>query len=89
VCTISGISADYQPAPCSSTNPCIPCQNNNPVKIDNTVITSTDLGSVPFYFKYQTDPIGELFGKSQCGELNYVHYMHFYPPTRTLSLNIS
>ena len=83
ICTVSDIN--YEPAPCGTSSdsiPCNPCQKNNPVIIDNTVLTNTELDSKPFYFKYQIDPIGELFGKSQCGELNYVHYMNFYPPNK-------
>jgi hypothetical protein len=32
------------------------------------------------------DPLGELFGKTQCGELNYTHYMLFNPPVKPLTL---
>lgn len=28
-----------------------------------------------FYENYVVDPLGELFGNSQCGELNYTDYM--------------
>lgn len=66
VCTISPIFPYQNPAPCSSTEPCDPCQNNNPITID---LTKT------FYQNYFIDPLGELFGKSQCGELNYTHHM--------------
>lgn len=31
---------------------------------------------VPFYQFYDIDYQGQLFGNSQCGELNYVNYMH-------------
>lgn len=66
VCTISN-----GPPPttyCSYNTPCNPCQNNTPVII-NTSMT------VPFYFTNTIDPLGELFGSSQCGELNYTKYM--------------
>ena len=35
------------------------------------------------------DPLGELFGASQCGELNYTKYMVFDPPTKPLTLGFS
>lgn len=63
VCTVENIFPYQQPAPCGSL---IPCQNNNPV-----IINPSDV----FYQKYQIDPLGELFGNSQCGELNYTQYM--------------
>ena len=44
------------------------CQNNGPVIIDPLNSTS------PFYNDYIIDPLGQLFGKSQCGELNYTEY---------------
>jgi len=44
------------------------CQNNGPVIIDP--LNST----IPFYNTYIIDPLGQLFGKSQCGELNYTEY---------------
>ena len=68
VCTISNIFPYSKPAPCSYDNPCNPCQNNNSVIIDPASTT-------PFYETNMIDPLGELFGKSQCGELNYTHYM--------------
>jgi hypothetical protein len=80
ICTVSPIDAIVQPEPCSSE--CNPCQNNGPVIID----PNSDL---PFYQSYQIDPLGQLFGKSQCGELNYTHYMGFYPPTNPLTLAFS
>lgn len=54
---------------CSSENPCNPCQNKNSVIID------TSSTAYPFYFGHTIDPLGELFGSSQCGELNYTDYM--------------
>jgi hypothetical protein len=73
VCSISkGPPPNTQ---CSSEIPCNPCQNNLPVTINET-------STVPLYFDYTIDPLGELFGKSQCGELNYINYIVFYPPTK-------
>lgn len=54
---------------CSSENPCNPCQNNSSVIID------TSSTADPFYGGHTIDPLGELFGYSQCGELNYTDYM--------------
>jgi hypothetical protein len=82
ICTVSNLSPYSKPAPCSSDDPCNPCQNNTAVVIDPT-------SANPFYYTCQIDPLGELFGKSQCGELNYTHYMRFYPPPSPLKLSIS
>ena len=65
VCTVSPI---VTPAPCSNSDPCDPCQNNGPVIIDPLNATTT------FYNEYNIDPLGQLFGNSQCGELNYTAY---------------
>jgi len=67
VCTIA-----VGPPPnqhCSNITPCNPCQNNALVQIN------TSLMAPPFYQNYTIDPLGELFGASQCNELNYTHYM--------------
>jgi len=78
ICTVSGISPNYQPAPCDADHPCNPCQNPDSISINPTT------ASKPFYQSYQIDSLGELFGRSQCGELNYTNYMVFYPPTKTI-----
>lgn len=77
VCTVKPLFPYTQPVPCSSDLPCDPCQNNNHVTINTTDI---------FYQKYKIDPLGELFGRTQCGELNYTHYMVFNPPNTSLTL---
>jgi hypothetical protein len=69
VCTVSALAPYIEPSPCGQDNPCTPCQNNNVVKIDPLNATTT------FYNEYIIDPLGELFGKTQCGELNYTDYM--------------
>lgn len=85
ICTISEINYNVNPKPCCSELPCDPCQNNNLI-----VINPNDPGSTsPFYYTYQIDPLGELFGNSQCGELNYTHYIVFNPPILPLTLGIS
>jgi hypothetical protein len=69
VCSVSPLFPYVKPAPCGSEYPCNPCQNNGPVIIDPNNSTTT------FYNEYMIDSLGELFGKSQCGELNYTNYM--------------
>lgn len=39
---------------------------------------SSNPEQIPFYFNHMIDPQGQLFGKSQCGELNYTQYMVYY-----------
>lgn len=34
---------------------------------------------VVFYENYVIDPCGQLFGRNQCGKLNYSHYMVYRP----------
>jgi len=47
--------------------------NPEPVIIDTESI-------IPFNETYTTDPLGELFGNTPCGELNYTYYStHFNP----------
>ena len=55
-------------------NPLLCDLNPNSVKIDPSVNLK------PFYQNYYIDPCGELFGNSQCGELNYTSLMVFNPP---------
>ena len=71
VCTVSNgpPPSEY----CSSENPCNPCQNNT------SVIINPSTSTVPFYWGHTIDPLGELFGSSQCGQLNYTNYMVFTP----------
>jgi hypothetical protein len=76
VCTVS-----YGPppiTPCTNDTPCDPCQDNTPVKIDPNVSPATPISSHPFYWNATIDPNGELFGASQCGELNYTQDMVFF-----------
>jgi hypothetical protein len=76
ICVNSNIFPYFKPVPCSTDYPCNPCQNNNPVIINPINAT------IPFYQTNINDPLGELFGKTQCGELNYTQYMEFYPPSK-------
>ena len=90
VCTVS-----YGPPPtkhCGNGTeelPCIPCQNNTDVVIDPNVNPLTNISSEPFYWNATIDPLGELVGSSQCGELNYTQHMIFDPPTAPLTLGFS
>lgn len=68
VCTVSNGAPPSKY--CSSENPCDPCQNNTSVVIESTN---------PFYWENTIDPLGELFGFSQCGELNYTKYLDIMP----------
>lgn len=70
--------------PCSSSNPCNPCQNSNP-----SVIINPSAATTPFYYDYIIDPLGELFGRSQCGELNYVNYRVLNHPTKPLTISLN
>ena len=49
----------------------------NSVGINPTGTPATKINPTlkPFYQYYTIDPNGQLFGNSQCGELNYVNYM--------------
>jgi len=82
ICTVQKIDPSVSPKPCGLTLPCNPCQINSPVVINPS---STN----PFYFTYQIDPLGQLFGKSQCGELNYTQYFVLNPPQLTNSTDPS
>lgn len=63
VCTVS---KGTPPTTHCNETPCDPCQNNEPV-----IFSTTE----PFYWGQTIDPLGELFGRTQCGELNYINYM--------------
>jgi len=43
----------------------------------------------PFNFTNTIDPVGDLFGKTQCGTENFTHYMYFSPPTGATTLQNS
>lgn len=52
--------------PCSSIETCDSCSN---------IVTVDANSSIPFYVTNTIDPIGELFGNSQCGINNFIDYM--------------
>lgn len=83
ICTVQEIDPTVNPEPCTLTS-CNPCPNTSTIVIDPN--NTSPPSPYSFYWKYQIDPTGELFGKSQCGELNYTHYMVFYPPQKPLTL---
>lgn len=73
VCTVSNGTPPTRPCGTGTVDlPCDPCQDNTPVYL------KTD-ADVPFYFNKTIDPLGELFGSSQCGELNYTGHMFLNP----------
>lgn len=41
--------------------------------------TGITINGMP-YLNYLIDPSGQLFGNSECGTLNYTHYMVYNPP---------
>ncbi len=51
--------------------------DSKPCQAAGVIINQTE--TTPFYWNYTIDPLGELFGRSQCGELNYTQYMIFKP----------
>lgn len=51
---------------------------NDITTVENTtatpvIINPSDIN--PFYYTNTIDPYGQLFGKSECGSLNYVRYI--------------
>ena len=47
--------------------------SGSPIVSCNGVTINTS-AAVPFYFSAVIDPKGQLFGNSQCGELNFIHF---------------
>ncbi len=73
---VCNVSKGSPPAiPCDFNNNCNPCQD---------IVTINASSANPFYFDYTIDPLGELFGKTSCGILNYTNYMVFNPPKTKL-----
>ncbi len=90
VCTVSTGTPPTQPCGNGIDElPCNPCQTSTDVIIDPDGSSSSVVSGIPFYWYATIDPLGELFGSSQCGELNYTHHMVFYPPTTPLTLGSS
>ena len=55
--------------PCINLNTCTAC--NDPTIVD---ISPT---AYPFYITNTIDPVGELFGNSDCGKNNFINYMDY------------
>ena len=61
---------------------CVPCLDTN-LAVNNTKINVNSYGdyidpsgnSIPFYQVNTIDPEGQLFGNTECGQLNFVRYM--------------
>jgi hypothetical protein len=69
ICTVSSLLPYSSPHPDQCNSPdCNGCPNSAPITINPDKI---------FYEDYIIDPLGQLFGTSQCGELNYTQYMKF------------
>jgi len=64
------------------------CNKNNLVigqysKMNLNGVTTVSSNNIvcnknPFYETHTIDPFGELFGNTQCGELNYTNYLQIY-----------
>jgi hypothetical protein len=54
--------------------------SGNEVKLNPINFIDPSNNPIPFYQLFYIDPCGELFGNSQCGELNYTSYMVINPP---------
>ena len=48
---------------------------NSKIALFGVKVNTINSGLKPFYQNYILDPKGKLFGNSQCGELNFTHYM--------------
>jgi hypothetical protein len=83
VCTlINGfpcIDSNLSPVSCSDTTIPKCCIN---ACIDSKTISVES--SNPFNWNNTIDPVGGLFGNTQCGIENYTQYMVFNPPITTL-----
>jgi hypothetical protein len=67
---LTGVCTVIPTTPCANFSDCDPCKTKDPVPIATN-------SNNPFYYNNTIDPIGELFGNSQCGEQNYARYMVF------------
>lgn len=74
-CDLNGVCTVIPTTPCDSIDSCVPCILKEPVPINLS-------SSEPFYWNNTIDPVGELFGNTQCGELNYTKYMVINPPLK-------
>jgi hypothetical protein len=65
---LAGVCTAIANTPCINLGYCLPCENKDPCPINSN-------SDEPFYWNHTLDPLGQLFGNSQCGELNYTFYM--------------
>jgi hypothetical protein len=63
-------------------NECTSC--DQPIIMNVGTDGKWNSGNSNFYQDVYIDPIGELFGYSQCGELNYTHYSRGFGVTYTI-----
>lgn len=86
VCTlINGfpcIDSNLSAVSCSDTT--IPKCCKNACSDSKTISVGS---SDPFNWNNTIDPVGGLFGETQCGIENYTHYMVFNPPPKTTLQN--
>jgi hypothetical protein len=68
---LSGVCCAINGPICTNifVNDCSQCQLPCPINVSSA--------TQPFYFTNTIDPIGQLFGNTQCGELRYTHYMRY------------
>jgi hypothetical protein len=62
--------------------------NNNPCNNVTYVPTQITLGSNPFYWNYNIDPCGSLFGNAPCGYDNYEDYRVISKPVVTTAASL-
>jgi hypothetical protein len=71
---LDGVCTVIATNPCINIGSCPPCEPNLPL-LDKDPCPINPNSDTPFYLDHTIDPLGELFGNSQCGELNYTYYM--------------
>jgi hypothetical protein len=73
---LTSVCAVSEGNPCSQIDSCVGCETGAVVVIDPTTATE------PFYQTNTIDPLGQLFGRAQCGINNFTRYMVYSPPTK-------
>ena len=72
---LTSVCAVIDGNPCSLIDSCVGCET--PASID-----ASPLAIEPFYQTNTIDPLGQLFGRAQCGINNFTRYMVYSPPTK-------
>ena len=62
--------------PCSQIGSCPGCEAGG------ATVDAQPSNTIPFYQTNTIDPVGSLFGKSECGVNNFTSYMVYSPPTK-------